>query len=143
MVFRARRLGQLDNQPVAVYNQKTSFAYITGSRVTALLRKAVRLVYPDKSKEELNKFSAHSFRVWACVLLDEAGKSPDFIKKRLGDSYRIYLRDTCAIQDQHREALASASLELMRIIQAEPEDVIELSTHPSDDAAGEYSDNEE
>ena len=56
---------------------------------------------------------------------------------------RIYLRDTCAIQDQHCEALASASLELMRIIQAKPEDVIKLSTHPSDDAAGEYSDNEE
>ena len=77
------------------------------------------------------------------MLLDEAGKSPDFIKKRLrclGNSYRIYLRDTCAIQDQHREALASASLELMRIIQANPEDV---STHPSDGAAGEYSDNEE
>ena len=146
MVFRARRLGQPDNLPVAVYKQKNSFAYITGSRVTALLRKAVRLVYPDKSKEELNKFSAHSFRVWACVLLDEAGKSPDFIKKRLrwlGDSYRIYLRDTCAIQDQHREALASASLELMRIIQATPEDVIELSTHPPDDSTGEYSDNEE
>ena len=146
MVFRARRLGQLDNLPVAVYKKKTSFAYITGSRVTALLRRAVCLVYPDKSKEELNKFSAHSFRVWACVLLDEAGKSPDFIKKWLRwlrDSYRIYLRDTCAIQDQYREALASASLELMRIIQAKPEDVIELSTHPSDDAAGEYSDNEE
>jgi hypothetical protein len=28
----------------------------------------------------------------------------------------------------------------MRIIQANPVDVIELSTHPSDDAAGEYSD---
>jgi len=80
------------------------------------------------------------------VLLDEAGKSPDFIKKRLrwlGDSYRIYLRDTCAIQDQHREALASASLELMNIIRANPEDVIELSTYPPDDDTGEYSDNEE
>jgi len=146
IILRARRLGQPDHLPVAVYRQKDSFAYITGSRVGVLLKKAVRLAYPDKSKEELKKYSAHSFRVWACVLLDEAGKSPDFIKKRLrwlGDSYRIYLRDTCAIQDQHREALASASLELMRIIQANPEDVIELSTHPSDDAAGEYSDNEE
>jgi hypothetical protein len=65
---------------VAVYKQKNSFAYITGSRVTALLRKAVKKVYPDISKDDLKKFSAHSFRVWACVLLDEAGKSPDFIK---------------------------------------------------------------
>ena len=146
MIFRARRLEQPDNLPVAVYKQKNSFAYITGSRVTALLRKAVKKVYPDISKDDLKKFSAHSFRVWACVLLDEAGKSPDFIKKRLrwlGDSYRIYLRDTCAIQDQHREALASASLELMNIIRANPEDVIDLSTYPQNDASGEYSDNEE
>lgn len=146
MIRRARRLGQPDHLPVAVYKKKDTFAYITGSRVTTLLRHVVRLVYPDKSKEEVYKYSSHSFRVWACVLLDEAGKSPDFIKKRLrwlGDSYRIYLRDTNAIQDQHREALASASLELMRIIQANPEDVITLSTHPPDDAIEEYSDNEE
>ena len=58
----------------------------------------------------------------------------------IGDSYRNYLSDTCAIQDQHREALASASLELMRLIEADPEDVIELSTN---NAVGEYSDNEE
>ena len=77
------------------------------------------------------------------MLLDEAGKSPDFIKKQLrwlGDPYRTYLRDTCAIQDQHCEALASASLELLRLIEADPEDVIELSTN---DEVGEYSDNEE
>lgn len=146
MIFRARRLGQPDHLPLAVYKRKDTFAYITGSRVGLLLRQAVRLAYPDKSKEELKRFSAHSFRVWACVLLDEAGKSPDFIKKRLrwlGDSYRIYLRDTCAIQDQHREALASASLELMRIIEANPEDVINLSTHPSNEVMDEYSDKEE
>lgn len=143
IIFRARRLNQPDHLPVAVYRHKDSFAYITGSRVGILLRQAVRLAHPDISKENLKKFSAHSFRVWACVLLDEAGKSPDFIKKRLrwlGDSYRTYLRDTCAIQDQHREALASASLELLRLIEADPEDVIELSTN---DEVGEYSDNEE
>lgn len=143
IILRARRLNQPDHLPVAVYKHKDSFAYITGSRVGVLLRQAVRLAHPDISKEDLKKFSAHSFRVWACVLLDEAGKSPDFIKKRLrwlGDSYRNYLRDTCAIQDQHREALASASLELMRLIEADPEDVIELSTN---NAVGEYSDNEE
>jgi len=74
MICRARRLDQPDNLPVAVYKQKNSLAYITGSRVTTLLRKAVKKVYPDISKEDLKKISAHSFRVWACVLLDEAVK---------------------------------------------------------------------
>jgi hypothetical protein len=50
---------------------------------------------------ELKRYSAHSLRVWACALLDEAGKLPDYIKKRLcwlGDTFRMYLKDTAIIQ---------------------------------------------
>jgi len=53
-------------------------------------------------------FSSHSGRVWALVLLDEAGMTPDFMKLRLrwiGDSYRLYLRDTSILQQKHIEAL--------------------------------------
>jgi hypothetical protein len=49
-----------------------------------------------RSPDELKWYSTHSLRVWACVLLDEAGQLPDYIKKRLrwlGDSFRMYLRD--------------------------------------------------
>ena len=59
-------------------------------------------------KETLLKYSCHSVRVWACVCLDEVGKQPDFIKKRLrwvGESYRVYLRDTNKINEQNRDAL--------------------------------------
>ena len=65
------------------------------------------------------RFSAHSIRVWACVLLDEAGKSAEFIKKRLrwlGDSFRLYLRDTSVITTQHRDALEGSSREAMELI---------------------------
>ncbi len=69
--------------------------------------------------------------MWACVLLDEAGKSPNYIKKRLrwmGDSFRMYLRDTRVIQDQHREALRASSEEVMDIVGALPDDILCLST---------------
>ena len=58
------------------------------------------------------RFSSHSIRVWAVVLLDEAGMNPDFIKSQLcwmGDSYRSYLRDTAVLQTKHILALERAS----------------------------------
>jgi hypothetical protein len=70
-------------------------------------------------------------RVWAWVLLDEAGKPPDYIKKRLhwlGDSFRMYLRDTAIIQHQHDNSLLAALQEVMELIAALPKDVIALST---------------
>jgi hypothetical protein len=56
---------------------------------------------------------------------------PDYIKKRLrwlGDSFRMYLRDTATIQHQHVDALLAASQEVMDLIAALPTDVIALST---------------
>jgi hypothetical protein len=94
--------------PVACYLKKDALAYITGSRIAILFRAAARAVRLTISKEEVQQYSAHSLRVWACVLLNEVGKSPDYIKKRLcwmGDSFRMYLHNTRVIQDQHREAL--------------------------------------
>jgi hypothetical protein len=64
-------------------------------------------------------------------LLDEAGKSPEYIKKRLcwlGDSFRMYLRDTVIIQHQHVNALLAALQEVMDLIANLPKDVIALST---------------
>ena len=69
-------------------------------------------------------------RVWACVLLDEAGKSPDYIKKCLrwmGDSFRMYLSDMHVIQDQHHEALRASSEEVMDLVSALPADILHLS----------------
>jgi hypothetical protein len=56
---------------------------------------------------------------------------PDFIKKRLcwmGNSFRMYLRDTRIIQDQHCEALQALSEEVMDLISALPADILCLST---------------
>ena len=92
--------------PVGCYRTKKT--PLVASRITTLIREAVKKEQHSISTADRNKYSAHSLRVWACVFLDEARKSPDYIRKRLGwmgDSFHMYLRDTRVIQDMHREAL--------------------------------------
>ncbi len=132
LVLRARRLNQPDDMPVAVYTtKKGKVMYLTGNKIAELLWKAVKNVYPDTTPDKFKQYSAHSLRVWACVLLNEAGKLPDYIKKRLrwlGNSFRIYLWDTAIIQHQHVRALLAASQEVMDLIAALSKDVIALFT---------------
>jgi hypothetical protein len=132
LVLRARWLNQPDDMPVMVYKKKKGkVIYLTGNKIAELLWKAVKKVRPDTTPDTLKRYSAHSLRVWACVLLDKAGKPPDYIKKRLtwlGDSFRMYLRDTAIIQHQHVDALLAALQEIMDLITALPKDVIALST---------------
>jgi hypothetical protein len=131
LVLHARQLNQPDDMPLGVYRMKKGKSiYLTGNKIAELLWKAVKSVCPDTTSEELKQYSAHSLRVWACVLLDEAGKPPDYIKKRLhwlDDSFRMYLQDTVAIQLQHVDALRKASWKVMDLISALPPDVIALS----------------
>ncbi len=111
--------------------KKGKVIYLTGNKIAKLLRKAVKEVRPDTTPDKLKRYPAHSLRVWACILLDEAGKLPDYIKKRLcwlGDSFRMYLRDTAIIQHRHVDALLDASQEVMDLISALPMDLIALST---------------
>jgi hypothetical protein len=132
LVLWAKWLNQLDDMPVAVYKtKKGKVIYLTGNKIAELLRKAVKEVRPNITPDKLKQYSAHSLRVWACVLLNEAGKLPDYIKKRLrwlGDSFRMYLRDTAIIQHQHVDAMLAALQEVMDLIAALPTDVIALST---------------
>jgi hypothetical protein len=93
--------------------------YLTGNIIAELLQKAIKKVRPDTTPDKLKQYSAHSLRVWACVLLNEAGKSPDYIKKRLrwlGDSFRMYLRETAIIQHQHVDTLLAALQEVMDLL---------------------------
>jgi hypothetical protein len=53
--------------------------YLMGKRIAHLLREAIKEIHPTTLDAELKQYSAHSLRVWACVLLDEAGMSPEFI----------------------------------------------------------------
>jgi hypothetical protein len=122
--------------PVACYRTKKSpLLFITGSRIATLLRKAVKKVQPSTSADDLKKYSAHSLRVWACVLLDEAGMSPSFIQKCLRwlrDLFKMYLRDTKSIQDKHLPTLQSASSDIMALICTPPDNVVRLTATMSD-----------
>jgi hypothetical protein len=126
LVLRKKRLKHSLELPLAVFaNKSGDVKYLTGSKITEILRKAAKRAHPDWTKEQINKISAHSIRVWACVLLSEAGKQPDFIKKRLrwmGDSYMLYLRDTPKISLQHNEALNEATEAIMHLISELPDE---------------------
>jgi hypothetical protein len=118
--------------PIALYKtKKGKVIYLTGNKIAKLLQKAIKKVRPSTTPDKLKRYFAHYLRVWACVLLDEVGKLPDYIKKRLcwlGGSFRMYLRDTAIIQHQHVDALLAASQEVVDILAALPKDVIALST---------------
>ncbi len=124
--------------------------YLTGGKIAKLLQGAVKRIRPDTSPEDVKRYSAHSLRVWACVLLDEAGKSPDYIKKHLrwlGDSFRMYLCNTSVIQHQHVDALQTASQAIMDLLSALPDNVITLSSTmtevPDDPRMQDYADEED
>jgi len=99
-------------------------------------------------KDELSRYSAHSLRVWACVLLDKAGMSPEFIMSLLqwmGNLFRMYLHDTGMIQDKHRDILQAALQEVLDLIagphQAVPTaECTDLSTVNADKTMGDYAD---
>jgi len=104
---------------LACHIYKKKRIYLTGKRVAVLFREAAKTIHPNMSKDKLSRFSAHSLRVWACILLDEAVISPEFIMSRLrwmGNSFRMYLRDTGMIQDKHRDILRAASQEVLDLI---------------------------
>jgi hypothetical protein len=127
---------------------KDKLVYLTGKRFAALFREAVKTIYPNMSLVERARYSAHSLRVWACVLLDEAGMSPQFIMSRLrwmGNSFRMYLRDTDVIQDKHLDILRAASQEVIAIIDADTDTLLSeiaigLSNVELDNEMGEYED---
>ena len=61
--------------------------------------------------------------------------SPAFIQKRLrwmGDSFKMYLRDTLAIQNKHVSALHSASADVLALLATPPEEVARLTATMSE-----------
>lgn len=140
--LRAARLGQAEDEPLAVFKNKSGATrYLTTNKIEEVLRRAARTAHPDWSKERINRLSTHSGRVWALVLLSEAGKDPDFMKSRLrwlGESYRLYLRDTAEINKMHDEALQKASQRVMELL-GENRDILP-STATEDSEMGDYVD---
>lgn len=139
IVMRKFRLDRhnLDG-PLCVFANDNSLTplYITGAKVAALLRQAAKTVHPGMPQDELDRLSAHSLRVWACVLLDEAGKLPTYIQQRLrwqGESFRLYLRDTMHSATAHCKALSGNTKNIMAAISMISEGTLDLSIDANDD----------
>ena len=70
MVLRKAKLKHDIKLPHAIFQAKDgTVQYLTHSKVTEIIRKAMKTVYPDISKEERMMYSCHSIRVWPCVYL--------------------------------------------------------------------------
>jgi hypothetical protein len=140
--LRLRELGQTDIQPMAVFeNNLGQTKYLTGNKIMELLQSLARSTHPDMTLDKVSRFSSHSGRVWAVVLLDEAGKLPDFIKSQLrwlGDFYRTHLRDTSVIQCLHIDASKMNSDEIMKLYSRNH--FILPDTVPIDTQMGMYND---
>ena len=120
-------------------NKSNTTKYLTGNKIAEVLRSIAKAVHPDLTKEELKKFSSHLGRVWALVLLDEAGMTPDFMKSRLqwiGESYCLYLQDNSIIQCKHVNALNKESDKITRLL-GDNRDVLP-NIVPTDNEMGVY-----
>ncbi len=110
-----------------------------GNKISDVLCSIARAVHPDLSEDKIKRISLHSGQVWALVLLDEAGMNPDFMKSRLhwmGESYRLYLRDTSILQQKHVDALKKDSNDLLRLL-GRNRDILP-NIVPEDNELGEY-----
>jgi hypothetical protein len=113
--------------------------YLTGKKISDILRSIARAVHPDFLEDAIKCYSSHSGRVWALVLLDEAGMTPDFMKSHLhwmGESYRSYLCNASILQRKHADALSKESDEVMRLL-GDNRDILP-NIVPVDDKMGEY-----
>ncbi len=120
-------------------NKFGSTKYLTGNKIQDVLQSIAKVVHPDLTEDEIKRFSSHSGRVWALVLLDEAGMSPAFMTSCLhwmGNSYKLYLRDTSILQYKHVDALSKESDEVMRLL-GNNQDILP-DIVPADDEMGEY-----
>ena len=113
---RAIKLKIEKDMPIAVYtevkNGKKKICYIDDVHIKSLLQEAAKEVYKISKKDDLAKFSAHSIRVGACVLLHAQNISTEDIKFRLrwrSDSFRMYLRNIVQLAERHKDAIANAA----------------------------------
>jgi hypothetical protein len=79
--LQVKRLGQTDDQPMGVFvNHHGLVKYLTANKIADVLQSIAIECHPNLTRDELMCFTSHSGKVWAVVLLDEAGMNPDFIK---------------------------------------------------------------
>ena len=107
--------------PLALYCNEVSPAaaaiYITNWDVTGMLHSLAAQVYnldPNNpwDSDHLKRWSSHSLRVGACVLLHAMGFSPtdiQFILRWKSDAFMAYLRNVSFLSHRHADAIDRAA----------------------------------
>jgi hypothetical protein len=105
--------------PLALYQtdsvKKPKVLLMTDTEVTTAMRWLACKVYkldPKKNKVELDRWTCHSYRVGACVLLHTQGFTGEQIKFLLrwkSDTFMYYLRNSSMLSDQQVRALDRVS----------------------------------
>ena len=108
---RSIQLGLKEDEPMGAFFERKRRRFLTGSKIRTYFKAVAQHVYPDISKAEKSKFSAHMIRVSAAVILQVSGQPGHVIQKRLrweGDSYKVYLRNSDALALLHNTAAAKS-----------------------------------
>ena len=102
------------DKTVAIFRNSVrgiKIAYIDDIHIRTVLQEAAGAVHNVTKKEELQRFTSHSIRVGACVLLHSQNISTEDIKFRLrwrSNSFKMYLRNTIPLAEMHKNAGAKA-----------------------------------
>jgi hypothetical protein len=113
IIQRSFRLRLSDNYPLAVFSSGSLVKLINDSHITTSLRQLAVAVYGTMPPETLRRFSSHSLRAGACVILHANGKGELFIKQRLrwrSNSFMNYLRDVPILALEHAMVLRRSQL---------------------------------
>jgi hypothetical protein len=116
IVERFARLRGTDDisTPLAIYTTPDGHVrLITDTVVEYVMRDLAATVYnldPVKNKADLQKWSCHSLRVGACVILHSMGFTESEIKHLLrwkSNAFMDYLRNTAILADKQRRTITS------------------------------------
>lgn len=105
------------SSPLACYLDAETFTVklITATDIEDFMRRIAANVYdldPIKDKKSLQKWSSHSLRVGACVLLHATGFTPldiQWLLRWRSNAFMAYLRNTAGLADRQHAAVDRAS----------------------------------
>ena len=93
-------------------NKQGQVCYINNKDIDDTLHSMAKTVYNISTKEELNRWSAHSIRVGTAVTMHIAGANAEAIKIHLrwkSNTFMLYLRDVLALATKHNQIIHQAN----------------------------------
>lgn len=101
--------------PLALFKHGSDVYHITDGAIEVVMRALASQLYQlntERDKEELQRWSSHSLRVGACVILHSTGRNSTEIQHLLrwrSTAFMSYLRNTTLLANTQREALLSVA----------------------------------